>query len=368
MNLDPMPLRNTNAQLLLIALSYKVVVLFSLYFVSGGSFSDLLNWGDIHSYIKIAQSFPLPYADGSMLNDVKHYPLYPFAVFIVNGIFNNIVFSAFFTVIASSSVAVVVFYNIAKGYSKNAFPLAILFACLPPKWVQISVFPWSEPIFILLLLLSVLLFLKERYRLAYTVLGLLLVARPLGVLFLFSFFLYDVVLQRRFRHLPYIVMAVIPFLLFHLYLYSIFGKVLLFAHTPGWGGQIFSYPLAGFIEGMRDETFIPLRKIYTLGVFVAYSIVFVSAGYYLRRKEFLLVSLIVIPYFLFTLFLKGETVNWWMVSLPRFLVPLAPFGVLLVLRNLPARYCYALIAVSSMVGIAYTIGSHFLHAKYGGIV
>jgi hypothetical protein len=120
---------------------------------------------------------------------------------------------------------------------------------------------------------------------------------------------------------------------------------------------------------MNDANLLPVRKIYTLAVFLCYLAVFAVACYhFFNTKKYQLFSALIIPYFIFTLFLKGGIFNWWMLSLPRFLIPLAPFGFIFLFGQLKEKYLYAILGVGTIMAIAYTIGSRILHALHGGIV
>jgi hypothetical protein len=167
------------------------------------------------------------------------------------------------------------------------------------------------------------------------------------------------------------VIATFPFFLFHGYLFLIFHKLLLFADAEksgGWGGVLFSYPLSGLIAGLKDPGLLLVRKIYTVVTFLFYLTVFSFACYhFFKTKKYRLLAMIIIPYFIFTLFLKGNLYNWWMLSLPRFLIPLAPFGFILLLGELKARYLYLLLALGTGMAIAYVIMSQSMHLQYGPI-
>jgi hypothetical protein len=308
-----------------------------------------------------------------MQANVKHYPLFPFCVWIISPFFaGNLVYAGFFTAVLFSSLCCVVLYLIARQFTEKAFTISLIFAVLPDKWAQVSVYPLSEAVFVLFLLLAVYYHLKGNFIGTYLSLGLLLLARPLGTIFLVSFLLIDVIVEKRFFILKYAIIAAIPFFMFHGYLFILFNKIMLFAHAEkggGWGGAVFSYPFSGLIEGMKDSHLLPARKIYTLVIFLCYAVVFVLAWYhFFNTKKYQLFSAIIIPYFIFTLFLKGSNHNWWMLSLPRLLIPLAPFGLIFLFGQLKEKYLYAILSIGTIMAVAYSIGSRIIHACYGRVV
>ena len=90
--------------------------------------------------------------------------------------------------------------------------------------------------------------------------------------------------------------------------------------------------------------------------------------HFFNTKKYYLFSAIIIPYFIFTLFLKGSNYNWWMLNLPRFLIPLSSFWLNFSIRPIEERYLYVILSIGTVMAIAYSIGSHIMHARYGGVV
>lgn len=355
--------------LLFWVLILKIIILSVLFLSANCSFVELAKFGDVQSYLRIADSFPFPYSREGMQTDTIHYPLFPFFIWFFSSIFGgNLVLSGFFSAILISSLCSLVLYAIAKQFTQRAFEIALIFAVLPDKWAQVSVYPFSEPVFILFLLIAVYFHLKENFIAAYASLGLMLIARPLGIIFLFSFLIIDVLFKKRFFTIKYAVGATIPFLAYQGYLYILFHKLLLFAHAEeggSWGGSVFSYPLAGLIEGLQDPNLLFIRKIYTLILFGFYLLIFFIAVYhFFKTKNFQLFSAIVIPYFIFTLFLKGDNFNWWMISLPRFLIPLAPFGFIFLFGKLSKKFLYVIVIMGVMIAVSYSVGGHIMHLHY----
>lgn len=357
----------------LLAVLLKAVLLGALFWSANCSLEELAGFSDVRSYLRIADSYPFPYSLEGMQFNAKHYPLFPFVVWVFSPFWGgNLVYAGFFSAILIGSLCCVVLYLIAEQFTERAFEISLIFAVLPDKWAQVSIYPLSESVFILFLLLAVYYHLKGNFVGAYISLGIMLLARPLGALFLFSFLLIDIIVEKRFFIIKYAVLSTIPFFLFHGYLFILFQKLMLFAHAdPGgdWGGAIFSYPFASLIEGINDARLLPVRKIYTLSVFFCYLVVFVLALYhFFNTKKYQLFSAIIIPYFIFTLFLKGNICNWWMLSLPRFLIPLAPFGLIFLLGQWKEKYLYFILGVTTVMAMAYIIGSHAMHLQHGPIV
>ena len=154
---------NDCVRLFFIVLIYRLVVLSVLVLASKQPLTGLAQWFDGAAYMRIAESFPLPYHEPSMIADTKTYPLFPLMIFLFNLVLRNIVLSSYLVVTLASTLAVVVFYKIASKFSDHAFSLAILFSCFSPNWVHCSTFLYAEPIFMLFLLLAVWFFLEEKF-------------------------------------------------------------------------------------------------------------------------------------------------------------------------------------------------------------
>ncbi|HNT56746.1 MAG TPA: hypothetical protein PKL99_02595 [Syntrophales bacterium] len=359
--------------LFFLAAALKTMTLGVLFLTADCSLNELAKFADVQSYLKIAESYPLPYSMEGMESNVRHYPLFPFLVWVMSPFFaGNFVYAGFFTAISISALCSVVLYLIARQFTKKAFLISLVFAVMPDKWAQVSVYPLSESVFVLFLLLAAYFHLKDHFWGTYLSLGTLLLARPLGVIFLFSFLLTDVLIEKKFFVLKYAVVTLVPFFVFHGYLFLLFQKFMFFAHygkSGGWGGAVFSYPLSGLVEGIKDQGFLLVRKIYTLVTFGFYSVLFALAVYHFFKTErYRFFSILIIPYFIFTLFLKGNSHNWWMLTLPRFLIPIAPFGLIFLLGQLKEKYLYVILGIGTAWAIAYAAGSHVIHLIHGRIV
>lgn len=356
------PYTNPNMRVFFIALLIRLTTLLLIALFTPYSLNELSTRYDSDSYLAITNSFPVPYNAPSMLPDAKHYPLLPFFIFLTNLLLNHLILSAHFVVLMAGSIAVVIFYNIAKKYSDNAYELAVLFSCFPPKWLHVSTFIFSEPVFMMFLLLGILLILEKKYLPAFASLGVAGIGRPVGIVFLAAFVAYSFIRERKISiTIAGLSLGLTPFILFHLYLYSQFHRLLLFAHSKGFGGRIFSFPFDGLFEGLFDTNMLILRKLYTPLIFIFYLLSFFVCLAMLKKSRYLLITLWYLPYFIFTSFIKGESINWWFISSPRLLLPIAPAALLLLGQYLSKERLQVLFYLAMLLGVAYTIGTIFLN-------
>ena len=350
---------NRSLQLFVIALAFRLLTILLIGTWSPHSFSEMANWYDGDNYIAIAQSYPLPYDTPEHRSNVRQYPLYPFFIYVFSLVLKNYALSAYCVSVLAGALAVVAFYHLARQYTERAYQIAMIFCCFPPKWLSVSTFVWAEPVFVVLLIFAFYLLARDELVWAFLALGMASIARPVGPIFLASFVLFLLCFQRiGFPKVFFLsVVALIPFFLYHFYLYVLFDQWLFLAHTKahgGWGGSVFSYPFHGLWAGIFDQKLLGVRKIYTLGMFGIYSVCCIAALGNLRRKP--LLSLWFLPYFVFTCFLKGENYNWWMISFSRFMLAIAPPGLLLIEPHLTQRRFKVVFAILAVLGVAYAVG------------
>jgi hypothetical protein len=218
----------------------------------------------------------------------------------------------------------------------------------------------------MLVLLTAFLLLDEgKNSRAYAMLGLAVLARPVGILFVGVFVVYDLFVEREkpVATLARAALAGLPFLMFHAYLWLRFGHLLIMlqgADDGSWGGRIFALPLAGLVTGLADPDLLTVRKIYTSASFALYAAAFGAALASTRDRGLTLLVLWFIPYFVFTCFLKGGTTNWWMISFTRLVLPVAPAGLILVGRRLSPRVVRPVSWAAVGVGVLYALAVVFV--------
>jgi hypothetical protein len=357
---------NRSLQLLVIALAFRLLTILLIGNLSPHGFSEMANWYDGKSYLAIAESYPWPYDPPEHRLNARHYPLYPFFIYLFSLVLKNYVLSAYFVTVLAGALAVVAFYHLAKQFTARAFQISLIFCCFPPKWLSVSTFVWAEPVFVLALISAFYLLARNEYFWAFLTLGLASIARPVGPIFLSSFVLFVLFFRQVGLRTVCVLslVAVAPFFLYHFYLYIRFDQWLLLAHTEargGWGGSVFTYPFHGLIAGIFDQNLLGVRKIYTLVMFSVYSVFCVAAVGSLRRSP--LLSLWFLPYFIFTCFLKGENFNWWMISFTRFMLAIAAPGLLLIEPYLPPKRFTVVFIALAVLGVAYAVGVSLIRSN-----
>ena len=186
------------------------------------------NW-DGPVYTVIAESLynpkviaQIPYAHFKLPEDfASSFPLYPLLIRLVSflGYFRaTIIVSLLF-----SLGSIIAFYEFLRQnhLSKNPLLLSLIFIFLPPRWFISSHIGSSEPLFIFLMLISLIYFFRHRYLPSGIFLGLAQLARSQGILFFIGYALIGLtqaLKNKRFtwHYLPYLLspLAILGFFIY----------------------------------------------------------------------------------------------------------------------------------------------------------
>lgn len=261
-------------QLFIISLLTKIVFISILMIVNKISFGTWCRWYDGAAYIVIAKSFPIPYYPIELIGTAKWYPFYPLLIFCVAPLFHfNYYISSIILSILFSSLAPFILYKIINTFNeKIPFTAAFLFIFLPPKWFLLSHFPMAEPLYLFLILLSVLFYIEGKYKSLFVVLILLSLTKVTGILMTVIFFI--AYLERfQFKNAFVITLVLFAPLSLQIYLSALYGFDLFpitFLTQQTWqigdfsqpSGRLFSFPFHAFITGWYRNDISVLEKIY----------------------------------------------------------------------------------------------------------
>ncbi len=220
--------------------------------------------------------------------------------------------SMLFLVIASSTLATVVFYQLLKEfkYSINPFWASIVFVFFPSRWLLYHSVGASEPLFILLILGSIYCYKKDWYLAAFTLAGLSSITKIFGILMFGSYFLL-LLYEKKYKYLPYTL--IIPAFLGLNFLIYQFTYGDFFAYFKYDGSFMKTTPFMAIFDPASKgntnnaELFIGLYVIYILGALRLW-----------KRAELFTFSII---YVLFMAFVEHPDIS-------RYLLPAAPFALI----------------------------------------
>lgn len=235
---------------------FKLKQFFFLTIRDPGIFNIFRNW-DGPDFLMVAKTWYDLDAIGKRLFipvDVRyfaaHFPLFPFfislASTIMNSLYAGIIVNIFFGFLLN-----ILFFSIAKKYTKHPLFLTFVFTVFPPRyWVLRSVIA-SETLLLFLLLLSLYLWEKKRYFMS-SMFGFFGVLTKIQALFLFPAYLFGVLEKRLKTKNPInkqsLWMFLIPFAFIALsfFYYLKLGDFLAFFHAEKGNNLSIFFPFSQF--------------------------------------------------------------------------------------------------------------------------
>jgi hypothetical protein len=178
--------------------------------------------------------------------DSRLFPGYPILMIAVSSMtFMPLIESGLFISILSSILSILLFNRLIKN--KIA---VLLFSVFPPVWILSSVKIATEPLTVLLLLISVFLFLKKKYYLSGLILGLSTGVRLISICLLLSFII--TLFKTNINKILFVVFGFISTIsIFVIYNQIVFGNIIYqFLLYPKIGGA--SGSSIGIIQLIND--------------------------------------------------------------------------------------------------------------------
>jgi|SRR5271157_273216 len=220
--------------------------------------------------------------------------------------------SMLFVVIASTTLATLVFYRLLKdfNYSINPFWASIVFIFFPSRWLLYHSVGASEPLFILLVISSIYCYKKDRYLFAFLLAALASITKIFGVL-MFASYIILLLYEKKYKYLPYTL--IIPAFLGANFLIYQFTYGNFFAYFQYNGGFLKLVPFMNIfdpaLKGQTNnaELFIAMYVIYILGALRLW-----------KRPELFSFTIVFV---LFMAFVQHPDIS-------RYLLPAAPFALI----------------------------------------
>lgn len=261
--------------ILLIALILRIVVTF--YQGSDPNFRIQQD-----NYADYAVALDRGFSDSSFLNksDTRLFPGYPILIFIISKFMVSPTTAGYLISLSSSLLSIYLFWKLT-GKKFATF----VFAVFPPIWITQSVKVATEPIAVLLLLLSIILYNNKRIFYAGIILGLATDMRLISVCLLVALIIQLFITKKRNR-ITRLLLGYVPiFFLLFVYNYFVFGGTGIFrqfAFYPSVG-----HASIGFIQIFKDFAQAALAGQYrTLlsGLFYILITLLATLGLYKKRK------------------------------------------------------------------------------------
>lgn len=234
------------------------------------------------NYADYATALSKGFSSSSFVNedDTRLFPAYPILIFVISKFMIPPVVAGYAVSLFSSLASIYLFWRLTK----KKF-MTLIFAVFPPIWIAQSVKVATEPITVLLLLLSITLYKKRMIFYSGLVLGFaadvrLISISLLGALIIQLFF------SKRKNEIVYLIAGFMSvFALLFIYNYFVFGKTEIsrqFNYYPSVG-----HASIGFIQIFQDFIEAIVRKQYrTLfsGAFYIFISAWAIVSLYKKRK------------------------------------------------------------------------------------
>lgn len=212
----------------------------------------------------------------------NHFPVYPILInlFTLTGL-NHFQAGVVITWLSSAFFTLTFYLFVCKfKLSKNPFKLSLISLFLPPRWLAVRTIPGTEPLFSLLLIICLWLYLDKKYFYSALVLVLLTLTRVPGIMFFGSFIaliFYDYfkakhkkafLIQTLKEHWSLILSPLALLGLFYFYQLN-FGNFFAYFNT-GTGTNVhlkpFPFAFATSYNHPMSEGFFYLFLLYILGI------------------------------------------------------------------------------------------------------
>lgn len=198
-----------------------------------------------------------------------HLPFYPLLIRIFS--FMTYPIAMIFVTLLTSALATIAFYYFLIEYNcvKNPFYSALISTFLPLRWLLYKSVGATEPLFILLILLSLIAYKRDKILLAMIFAGLSGITRITGILMGLVYFI-EFVRLKKFKLIPLLSIIGLPLLLtfsFYHYMYGDFWAYF------SWNSKLIHskpidiyYSYVGNGNSHAGELYFLFYSIYGLGV------------------------------------------------------------------------------------------------------
>ena len=316
--------------------------------------TEVAGFGDNGAYISAAEA--IEHWDLQSSHTKQGWGL-PYAIALLSMLRLSSMVSLLFISIASSLASVLLVRNLWGGW------ISAFFAILNFSWIQATFLGGSEPLFVLLLLLSFWFSRKDRWVSAAVMAALATLTRPVGIFALFALTL-TLLLRKDYRKLFLCTAtaALIGFLYlvpFWIALHDPLYQFHRYQHEDWQSGSLVTWPL--YIITVSYLYYRgPWTNVFLTGGWIGFSVIGLcrmgAKLYRYRTVEHLNEQIFAVTYVLFLL--SYNSLEWARWDFPRFVIPAIPLLLLSVYSWLPkSRYIvYPLCVVSSILAACSAIG------------
>lgn len=284
------------------------IILFQSYLRLHSYFDDVL------IYARYIENFlngnGLVYNIGEKFNGLTS-PFFAYLSILLSYITRDVILSLNLLSTLFFILSVIIFYKIAELYNASVIYVLVscLFAYIPLPY---SSYGMETMLFIFLIGLSTLLFLKNNYKYLFTVLALLILTRSEGVFLILPLLVEHFRLRRKFPKLSFFIIPLAILCIHYTFNYIYFGSL-----TPHSAQAKLKHAASGFWSD-RAGIIMEIIKLHHFGRI--YSIIFFSILIFgIYKLKLSSINRIFVPFILFTLCfyigLKIPFYHWYFIPL-----------------------------------------------------
>ena len=285
----------------------------------------------------------------------NHFPLFPILIRLISFITNSYFRAMILLSWLSTALFTTFFYFFLKKFKITNQPLllSLISLFIPARWLAVRTVGSTEPLFLLLLIISLYLWFDKKYFLSSIFASLLVIIRPPGIIFFFSFltilcyhFLTAKNKEQQFlqtlkQNWVLILMPLSLFVLFWFY-QSIFKNFWAFFQaartTTANSFKLMPFSATIGYNTPMAEGFLYLYAIYIIGIYLLWR---------QKQKQLAIFSLV----YLIPFFLIGFTDDLF-----RFFLPISPFCLIIGYQKIIKHKTFKYFFLFFLIGIyIYTL-------------
>jgi Gpi18-like mannosyltransferase len=299
---------------LIILVLFSLIPSFIIFFLNRNDLSVIFRYWDGPNYIEVAKTLykvpvdhPFTPYGTTPAYFACHLPLYPLLIRIFS--FMTYPVSMIFVTLLTAALATIAFYYFLLEYDcvKSPFYSALISTFLPARWLIYKSIGASEALFILLVLLSLIAYKRNKLPWAMVFASLSGITRITGILFALIYFI-EFIRTKNYKAIPLLAIIGVPLLLTFTYYQVQYNDF--FAYFSWNSKLIHSNPLdiyyayTGNGDTHSSELYFLFYAIYGLGalllwqypVVFTYSMVFYCFNLFIFHEDLSRYFLCITPF------------------------------------------------------------------------
>ena len=309
----------SNQSKIIILFIFSILPSILIFLINYNDFSVITRYWDGPNYMEVAKTLynvpkdhPFTSYGTTQAYFACHLPLYPLLIRLFA--FMTYPVSMIFVTLLTSALATIAFYYFLLEYNcvKNPFYSSIISTFLPIRWLLYKSVGATEPLFILLILLSLIAYKRDKIVWAMVFASLSGITRITGILMGAVYFI-EFIRTKKYKLIPLLSIIALPLLLTFSFYYYIYGDF--FAYFS-WNSKLihskpidiyYSYVVNG--NSHSGELYFLFYILYGLGVLFLW--------------EYPILFIYSLIFYVFNLFVFHEDLSRYFLTITHFVLIIA---------------------------------------------